>query len=409
MTVLNVLKTIPAFVIQLVVLVVLLAVKLVRIAEERRRGVDLDPRRPTVFAAVFLVVGLVLGLAGQFPGIYGFTVDNHPVQYVQNLSIAAGYFSLQFLYLPPRSVRPGPRRRETMLFVIYAVVLAVLSGLMEYLDLPNGDSAGQLHQSAVVAVFYLVATSYFVYIAGAVALRGATYVGRTAGWTRVGLALTAVAGAMQSLGSVSRLVTITSAVLTSGYPQLLYRLASPLFNLSKPILVLGLVLPLLAGQAASVRRRLERQRLHRQMRTLANVSTLIFPEIARRTTPGEGARVAADAETASGPGDARGRFKFRYIRRITECRDALNKAIGYRDSATSTALGPQDDSAPQRFWKELVACGFEAEDAVRSFDDLDEEAKFYARLSRRMGKGGIAWVSTGPEAAVPEVQAADQV
>ena len=382
MTVLQILKSVPAFLVQLGLLLLIVVVKAAQLAAERRRGVGLDPRMPTVFAACGLLVALVLGLAGQFPGFYGFTVDNHPVQYVQNISLMGAYFALQFLYLTPRVLDRRPGRRETALFLAVAGVLAVLSALAWISAVPTDDRAVTLSQHPLVALFYLVGAAYLSYVAGAVAVRGGRYVVPTSGVLRAGLLLVALAAAMQSLGSLSRVLVVAQALATGAYDPTVYQLASPLFNLSKPLLALGLALPLLVGRARAIVHWLRRRRRFRALSTLALVALQVFPDI--RGT--EGSTRARSERAGHG-------LKFRYIRRVTECRDAINRARHYENLPSTEPRETHDDAPAQRFWAELVACG--ATSAFTIGLDLDTEAAELARISSAMRRRGLAWLQPG--------------
>lgn len=387
MLVLQALKTTVAYLVEMAVLVAVLIIKLGRLVEERRRSVSLAPRWPTAAAAVCLLLGLLFGLAGKFPGLSGAAFDKYLLQWIQNALIMGSYFSLQLLFLPPVSSRPGPVRRESLLFAVVLLVLLVLTGVMWAHGYSNDDSPRSLGSEPAVATFYLLGSVYLVYIAGTVAVRAAGYVLGTGGWTRAGLALTALGAGMQSAGSALRLYPKLEAALTGSYSEFVYSLSSPLANLSKPIIVVGLVLPLLAGRLAALGRMNDRRRHHRRMYTLWSVTLTVFPEVQRRPVPVED----EDSPAGSGAPASSGGFTFRYVRRITECRDGIARAGSAVAGASLDGDGDGRRALVTRFWEELAACGLNAPQLTGA--DLDEEARQLADASMEMSRRGVGWAA----------------
>lgn len=383
MTLLTVTKTIPGYLVQLVILLALLGIKLGRLAEERRRGIDLDPRRPTVAASACLIVGLSIGVMGKF--VDGFTELFNPyvLQYLQNVITASTYFCLLFLYRPAGGLRVPAVRREVALFAGACSVLAVLSGLMWFGDLPHDDSAATLAGHPTTGVFYLVALGYFAYLDLSVAVPTLRYLRQARGWLRVGLALVAAAAMMHAVAVTTRFVAVVLSMTTGGRPELLYAIASPLYNLGNPVLILGLVAPLLAGRLVATRRWATRRVRYSRMRTLATTALTVFPEVERPAVALDG------TEPGQAPAEATARpnFRFRYVGRVTRCRDAINRAEGF-SSAVPT---PSESRTPaERFWAELIACGV---DDDRNYPTLDEEAAAYAELSARLRKRDPSWAA----------------
>lgn len=382
MTLLTVTKTLPGYLIQLVILLLLLAVKLARLAEERRRGIDLDPRRPIVAASLCLIVGLSIGVLGKFADGFTDLFNPYVLQYLQNVITASTYFCLVFLYRPVGGLRVPAVRREVALFAAACAVLAVLSGLMWSGGLPHDDSAATLAAHPTTGVFYLVALGYFAYLDLSVAIPTVRYLRRAQGWLRVGLVLVAAAAAMHAVAVTTRFLAVVLSMTTGGRPELLYAIASPLYNLGNPVLILGLVAPLLAGRVAATRRWATRRLRYTRMRTLATTALTVFPEVERPDIAAGTTGVGDDD-----PDTGRPHFRFRYVGRVTQCRDAINRAEGFSAAVPTPS---ESRSQAERFWAELIACGI---DDDRNYPTLDAEATAYAELSARLRQRDLSWAA----------------
>lgn len=380
----------------LALLLVVVVVTLVRLYAERRREVDVAPRWPTVFGAGGLAVTVATGLPRNTPNIYGpgFPVDNHPVQLVENLALMTAFFALSLLFR-----RKQRAVTETAFFAAASVSTAALLGLLWAYNIPSDSSPSHQHQP-LVAAFFFVAGGYTIVVPGIVAVRSWRYAGLVA-FPSSAILIALGAGA-QSLGSVLRYGTLIGALVAESVPKWAHTLASPLFDISKPLLAVGLVLPFVLGRLRAAHRWAARLQRYLALRTYSKVAATVFPEIRRaRRPPSNDQQAASGVRRPSGPTALlqrcrqmwqRTEFNARYVRRVAECRDGHNRGLAYSSSPESL-LG-FGESLPERFARELRACGAEPLESHSELDDagIDADARYLAGVSRAMRQRGIAWL-----------------
>lgn len=328
----------------LAVLLVMAAAGVAWKAADVRRDPRSLERWAFLGALVCVTLTLVLEVSRQYPQ-FTFGLDPRLLRLGQNIVVIGAFGSLQLFYLHyVAAYLPRPRLGlEVALIGATMVGLTVLTIRVIDLGQNLGTGPGNVAQPAV-AGFYLLGGIYISYAL-------ATQLWWTARFSRVAAIapgvrraakVAAVGAAILLIGELLRTLSVAYVAGTGGQLRGIEGISVGLILLGTPVLIAGLVLPVITTSVTRALVRRRQRRAHRGLEALWQAVRYVYPELIRPDRPAP--------EPTSDPRSRTARRRPRAIRRtaritaafytrIGQCREGYLRVQPYLGPDAETASG----------------------------------------------------------------------